>query len=224
MQNKIKDILVDLFPFWNKLSQQDQDFLEQGTIIKKHKKGENIHGGGLDCTGIIGVVSGRLRVYLLSEEGKEVTLFRLLENDICVLSASCIIKNIEFDVYVDAEVDTEIILINSGIYETLGRKNPFADAYIQEMVSMRFSEAMWVMSQVLFMKMDKRLAIFLLEQSNIEESESITLTHQDIADHISTAREVVSRMLKYFANEGLVKVSRKGIEILNREKLQEKAE
>ena len=224
MQNRIKGILAELFPFWGKLSKPDQELLEEGTIIKKYKKGENIHGGGVDCTGIIGVVSGRLRVYLLSDEGKEVTLFRLLEKDICVLSASCIIKNIEFDVYVDAEVATDIILINSGIYETLGRKNPFADAYIQEMVSMRFSEAMWVMSQVLFMKMDKRLAIFLLEQSNIEESDSIKLTHQEIADHMSTAREVVSRMLKYFANEGLVKVSRKGIELINREKIQEKAE
>ncbi|MBK5247606.1 MAG: Crp/Fnr family transcriptional regulator, partial [Peptostreptococcaceae bacterium] len=196
MQNEIKGTLAGMFPFWSKLPPHDRELLEQGTITRKHKKGENIHGGGLDCTGIIGVVSGRLRVYLLSEEGKEVTLFRLLENDICVLSASCIIKNIEFDVYVDAEIDTSIILINSGTYENLGRKNPFAEAYIQEMVSMRFSEAMWVMSQVLFMKMDKRLAIFLLEQSNIEESDSIKLTHQEIADHMSTAREVVSRMLK----------------------------
>jgi len=224
MQKKIEEILAKLFPFWNKLSLLDQEFLEQGTIIKKYIKAENIHGGGLNCTGIIGVVSGRLRVYLLSEEGKEVTLFRLLENDICVLSASCIIKNIEFDVYVDAEVNSETVLINSATYENLSRRNPVADAYIQEMVSMRFSESMWVMSQVLFMKMDKRLAIFLLEQSNIEESNSITLTHQEIADHMSTAREVVSRMLKYFANEGLVKVSRKGIEIINEKKLQEKAE
>jgi CRP/FNR family transcriptional regulator len=224
MQKTIEGILVKLLPFWSKLTLLDREFLVQGTIMKKFKKTENIHGGGLDCTGIIGLVSGRLRVYLLSEEGKEVTLFRLLENDICVLSASCIIKNIEFDVYVDAEVNSEIVLINSVTYENLSRRNSHADAYIKEMVSMRFSEAMWVMSQVLFMKMDKRLAIFLLEQSNIEGSDSITLTHQEIADHMSTAREVVSRMLKYFANEGLVKVSRKGIEIINEKKLQEKAE
>src|SRR5665647_949569 len=130
MQKEIKGILAELFPFWGKLPPQDRDLLEQGTIIKKNKKGENIHGGGLDCTGIIGVVSGRLRVYLLSEEGKEVTLFRLLENDICVLSASCIIKNIEFDVYVDAEIDTDIILINSGTYETLGRKYPVSYTHL----------------------------------------------------------------------------------------------
>lgn len=224
MQKEIKDILKELFPFWSKLSSQDQELLVQGTILKKHKKGENIHGGGLHCTGVLGIVSGRLRVYLLSDEGKEVSLFRLLENDVCMLSASCMIKNIAFDVYVDTEVDTKLLIINPSVYEDVGRRNPFVDHYVQEIISMRFSEAMWVMEQILFMKMDKRLAIFLLEQSNIEESDSITLTHQDIADHMSTAREVVSRMLKYFANEGLVKVSRKGIEIINREKLQEKAE
>ena len=83
---------------------------------------------------------------------------------------------------------------------------------------------MWVMEQILFMNMDRRLAIFLLEQANIEESDTVSLTHQEIADHMSTAREVVSRMLKYFANEGIVRVSRKGIDITDRKKLTEKAE
>ena len=193
-------------------------------IIKKHKKGDNIHGGGLHCTGVLGIISGRLRVYLLSDEGKEVSLFRLLENDVCMLSASCMIKNIAFDVYVDAEVDTELLLISPAVYEGVGRRNPFVDHYVQEIISMRFSEAMWVMEQILFMKMDRRLALFLLDQASIEGSDTISLTHQEIVDHMSTAREVVSRMLKYFGNEGLVRVSRKGIDIINREKLQEKAE
>lgn len=224
MQKQVKDILPGLFPFWKRISIQDQEKLIGGTISKKYNKGESVHGGGLHCTGVIGIVTGRLRVYLLSDEGKEVTLFRLLEHDVCVLSASCMIKNIAFEVNVDAEVETTVLLINPSVYEEVGRRNTFVDSYVQEIISMRFSEAMWVMEQILFMKMDKRLAIFLLEQSNIEESDEISLTHQDIADHMATAREVISRMLKYFTNEGLVKVSRKGIGILNREKLQEKAE
>jgi len=224
MQKQIKDILPGLFPFWKKISPQDQERLIAGTILKKYKRGESVHGGGLHCTGVIGIVTGRLRVYLLSEEGKEVTLFRLLEHDVCVLSASCMIKNIACEVNVDAEGDTTVILLNPSIYEEMGRKNAFVVTYVQEIVSMRFSEAMWVMEQILFMKMDKRLALFLIEQANIEESNEINLTHQDIADHMATAREVISRMLKYFTTEGLVRVSRKGIEILDRQKLQEKAE
>lgn len=224
MQKIIAENLPQLFPFWKKLSPQDHDVLFAGTTSKKYGKGENVHGGGLHCTGVIGIVTGRLRVYLLSPEGKEVTLFRLLEHDVCMLSASCMIKNIAFDVYVDAEIDTEIILVSPLAYENVGKRNDFVVNYVQEIISMRFSEAMWVMEQIVFMNMDKRLAIFLLEQANIEESNEITLTHQEIADHMSTAREVISRMLKYFSNEGIVKVSRKGIEIIDRPKLTEKAD
>lgn len=224
IEKKVSESLPGFFPFWGKMSQYDQEVLISGTNAKKYIKGENIHGGGIHCTGVICIKSGRLRVYLLSPEGKEVTLFRLLEHDVCMLSASCMIKNIAFDVYVDAEIDTEILLISPVTFEDVGKRNSFVINYIQEMISMRFSEAMWVMEQILFMNMDKRLAIFILEQSNIEESDEIKLTHQEIADHISTAREVVSRMLKYFSNEGIVKVSRKGIEIINKAKLIEKAD
>ena len=224
INNKISDSLPGFFPFWNKMPKQDQEILVNGTNTKKYVKGENIHGGGIHCTGVICIKSGRLRVYLLSPEGKEVTLFRLLEHDVCMLSASCMIKNIAFEVYVDAEVDTEIVLISPIAFEDVGKRNSFVINYIQEMISMRFSESMWVMEQILFMNMDRRLAIFLLEQSNLEESDEIKLTHQEIADHMATAREVISRMLKYFSNEGIVKVSRKGIEIIDKLKLVEKAE
>lgn len=224
MQTRISELLAGFFPFWKKLPIQDQEILEGASAIRKYKKGENVHGGGLHCTGVVGIINGRLRVYLLSPEGKEVTLFRLLEHDVCMLSASCLIKNIAFDVYVDAEVDTEIILISPAAYEDVGKRNNFLPAYVQDIITMRFSEAMWVMEQILFMNMDRRLAIFLLEQANIEESDTVSLTHQEIADHMSTAREVVSRMLKYFANEGIVRVSRKGIDITDRKKLTDKAE
>ena len=137
----------------------------------------------------------------------------------CMLSASGLIKNIAFDVYVDAEVDTEIILISPAAYEDVGKRNNFLPAYVQDIITMRFSEAMWVMEQILFMNMDRRLAIFLLEQANIEESDTVSLTHQEIADHMSTAREVVSRMLSYFASEKAVMLSRGSIEITDIDKL-----
>jgi len=163
---------------------------------------------------------GRLRVYLLSEEGREVTLFRLLDHDVCLLSASCVMRNISFDIYVDAEGTTELFVVNSAVYDQIAKANPAVGNFMTEMISMRFSEAMWVMEQILFMKLDKRLAMFLLEESNLESGgDTVTLTHEQIAGHLGSAREVISRMLKYFSNEGILSVSRKGIVILDRKRL-----
>lgn len=221
MERSDRKILAELLPFWDELNEHEQSLIVDNTSLHYYKAGQNIHGRNEYCTGVIAVKKGRLRVYLLSEEGKEVTLFRLLERDVCLLSASCIMKNISFDIYVDAEESTELFIINPATYEDIARNNHSAGKFMTDLISMRFSEAMWVMEQILFMKMDKRLAMFLLEQASLEGGDKITLTHEQIAGHMGTAREVVSRMLKYFSNEGVISVSRKGIIILDRGKLTE---
>lgn len=214
-------LLPELLPFWDKLKEHEKKQILEHTVLNSYQDGQNIHGGHDDCTGVIAVKKGRLRAYLLSEEGKEVTLFRLLGNDVCLLSASCIMRNIAFDIYVDSEGSTELFIVNSTVYDKISRDNPAVGNYMTEMISMRFSEAMWVMEQILFMKMDKRLALFLLEESSLEDSDTITLTHEQIAGHMGSAREVISRMLKYFSGEGIISVSRKGIRILDRKRLAE---
>lgn len=221
MNTDEKKLLAEILPFWKELKEREKNLILTHTILKKYNDGDNIHGGYEDCTGVIAVKSGRLRAYLLSEEGKEITLFRLLSNDVCLLSASCILRNISFAIYVDAEGPTELFVIKPGTYDEIAKENPKVNSFMTELLSMRFSEAMWVMEQILFMKFDKRLAIFLIDQSNLEGGDTIKLTHEQIAGHMGSAREVVSRMLKYFANEGLIQVSRKGITILNRKKLSE---
>lgn len=221
MEHADRKLLSELLPFWDKLKDEERNQIVEHTILNSYKDGQNIHGGYEDCTGVIAVKSGRLRVYLLSEEGKEVTLFRLLDHDVCLLSASCIMRNISFDIYVDAEGPVEIFVVNSAVYDKIAKENPAVGSFMTEMISMRFSEAMWVMEQILFMKLDKRLAMFLLEQANLENSDTITLTHEQIAGHMGSAREVISRMLKYFSGEGILSVSRKGIKIIDRKKLME---
>ena len=136
-----------------------------------------------------------------------------------MLSASCIIKNISFDIHVSAETKTELYLISSAVYDKIAKENSKVGDFMNEIISMRFSEAMWIVEQLLFMKLDRRVALFLLEQSAFEESDVITLTHEQIANHLGTAREVISRMLKYLANESILSVSRKGIAILDRKAL-----
>lgn len=219
MERPDRDLLPGLLPFWDKLKEPEKKQILEHTILNFYKDGQNIHGGHEDCTGVIAVKKGRLRVYLLSDEGKEVTLFRLLENDVCLLSASCIMHNISFDIHVDAEGPAELFVINSSVYDRISRDNSAVGNFMTEMISMRFSEAMWVMEQILFMKMDRRLAMFLLEEASLEDGDTITLTHEQIAGHMGSAREVISRMLKYFSGEGIVSVSRKGIRILDRKRL-----
>ncbi len=221
MEQSDRKLLSELLPFWDQLKEQEKKLIYEHTVSNSYINGQNVHGGQEDCTGVIAVKKGRLRAYLLSEEGKEVTLFRLLDHDVCLLSASCIMRNISFDIYVDAEGPTELFVVNSATYDLIAKDNQAVGNFMTEMISMRFSEAMWVMEQILFMKLDRRLALFLLEQASLENGDTITLTHEQIAGHMGSAREVISRMLKYFSNEGILSVSRKGIKILDRKRLTE---
>ncbi|MEI7884167.1 MAG: Crp/Fnr family transcriptional regulator [Clostridia bacterium] len=212
--------LSSAFDFWPMLSTQEQDLLSQNAAAILHDQGENIHSGSNDCVGVILVKSGVLRSYILSAEGKEITLYRLYPGDICVLAASCLIKNITFDVHIDAEVASEILLINSATYNQLVQKNIYMENFTLRLVIDRFSDVMWAMEQILFMSFDQRLAVFLLDEASKNGSLEILLTHEQVAKYMGSAREVVSRMLKYFVAEGSVSLSRGAITILDKKKLQ----
>lgn len=134
-----------------------------------------------------------------------------------MLSASCILQNITFDVCVEAEEDTEALLIPSAQYQKLIKQNIYAENFTYSLVIDRFSNVMWAMEQLLFMRFDKRLAIFLLDELSKTGNPRINLTHEQIAKYMGSAREVVSRMLKYFAKEGMIEMSRGGIRILDKE-------
>lgn len=167
---------------------------------------------------------GQLRAFVLSEGGKEITLFRLFELDFCLFTASCVFSGIQFDVSIEVEKDTEFWLIPPNVYRELMEKSTAVANYTNELMASRFSEVMWLIEQVMFKSFDKRLAAFLLEESNIENSDRLEITHERIANHLGSAREVVTRMLKYFQNEGAVKLSRGAVEITDRKKLSEIAD
>ena len=209
---KCEPLLKKSFPFWEGLSESDRLDLMNGAGCAEFKKGQNIHNGTV-CTGIIFVKTGCLRVYILSEEGKEITLYRIFAGDVCVLSASCVLDSITFDVYVDAEEDSRCCILSPGSYARVSERNPSMKIFLLEKTVSRFSDVMWVMQQILFMSFDKRLAIFLLSESEKSGSPEIKLTHEQIAKYMGSAREVVSRMLKYFSSEGYVELSRGGVTI-----------
>lgn len=207
--------------FWDKLSESEINLLENNIANVSYKKGFNLHGTDNECLGVLLIKKGELRVYILSEDGREITLYRLLPGDVCVLSASCVINSITFDVHIDAECDTDVYLINIGAFSKLCNQNVYVENFAYKNTNERFSDVMWAMEQILFMSFDKRLAIFLLDEITKTNSNDLHLTQEQIAKYIGSAREVVSRMLKVFQSEGILEQSRGSIHIVDREKLRE---
>lgn len=208
------------FPIWTKLTPSQQNTITGNLIRRSAKKGEIIHHGGMDCTGLFVIETGQFRAYILSDEGREVTVYRLFDLDICLLSASCMIRSIRFDITIEAEKDTEFWIIPAEIYQQIMETSAPVANYTNEIMADRFSEVMWLVEQILWKHMDKRVAAFLLEESAIENSNRLQITHETIANHLGTHREVVTRMLRYFQNEGMVKLNRGVVEIMDSQKLQ----
>lgn len=209
---------ADYFPIWDKLNEQERALLSDSVYEKNIEAGTMVKSGG-DCLGLMLVKSGQLRAYVQSDEGKEVTLYRLLSRDMCLFSASCMMKNIQFEVSISAEKDTSVWVIPLDVYENLMKKSAVVANYTSELMSARFTDVMWLIEQIMWKSFDKRLAEFLVEESAVEESDELNITHDQIARHLGTAREVVTRMLKYFQTEGIVTLERGVVKIISRDKL-----
>ena len=211
--------LSELFPIWDKLTPQQQSLLSQTLVSQSVSKGHVIHNGSLTCSGLLLVRSGQLRAYSLSDEGREITLYRLFDRDICLFSASCIMRSIQFEVIIQAEKDSQICFVPPQVLKQLMEQSAPVANFTNELMATRFSEVMWLMEQIMWKSMDKRLATFLLEETAIEDSNVLKITHEAIANHIGTHREVITRMLRYFQSEGMVKLTRGTVQILDEEKL-----
>ena len=213
--------LRDFFPIWNQLASGQQETLIESTIQRAIPKGTLLHSGSMDCTGLLLVQHGQLRAYILSEEGREITLYRLLEGDICLFSASCMMRSIQFEVMIEAEKDTELWVIPADSYKSvMDQSAPLAN-FTNEVMAGRFSDVMWLLEQILWKRFDQRLAGFLLEESALEGTNELKITHETIGSHLGNPREVVTRMLRYFQSEGLVKLSRGTVEITDANKLEQ---
>ena len=213
----------DYFPVWNRLTAAQQNQLLSGLTSRKAKKGTILHNGSADCTGLLLIKTGQLRAYILSDEGREITIYRLFDRDMCLFSASCILNSIQFEITITAEKDTEFWLIPSELYKNLLTESAPLANYTNELMAARFSDVMWLIEQVLWKSLDKRLATFLLEEAAIEDSNELKITHEIIANHLGSHREVITRMLRYFQSDGIVKLSRGKITLLNPERLEELA-
>lgn len=203
----------EVFPVWDQLTQAQQATLERAAVCTHAPKGTVLHNGSADCLGLLLVCSGQLRGYILSQEGREITLYRLFERDMCLFSASCMLQSIQFDIQIQVEKDAAFWVIPPDVYKALMEQSAAVANYTNEVMSTRFSEVMWLMEQVMWKSFDKRLADFLLQESVLEGTTHLELTHEKIANHMGSAREVVTRMLRYFQQEGLVSLSRGAVDL-----------
>ena len=210
----------DYFPVWNRLTAAQQNRLLTGLTSRKVKKGTILHNGSADCTGLLLIKTGQLRAYILSDEGPgnydlppvrpgHVPVLRLLYSKFHTVRD-----------YDHSEKDTEFWLIPSELYKNLLTESAPLANYTNELMAARFSDVMWLIEQVLWKSLDKRLAAFLLEEAAIEDSNELKITHEIIANHLGSHREVITRMLRYFQSEGIVKLSRGKITLLNPERLE----
>ena len=212
---------ANYFPIWDKLTPAQQKKIEDASYYREVPKGMVLHSGETNCLGIVLIQSGQLRAYSISGEGREVTLYRLFDYDTCIFTASCAMPNIMFDMVIEAEKDSEVMIIPPDVYNAVLMESAPLANYHNQVISSRFSEVMWLMEQIMWKSFDKRLAAFLLDESALENLDSLKTTHEKIANHMGTAREVVTRMLKYFQNEGMVKLTRGTVELVDIKRLRQ---
>ena len=211
----------EYLPFWDKLTTDQQQHISQMVEYRQIKKGTHIHDSSEECLGLVIVRSGQLRAYILSEDGREITISRLFEYDVSLLSASCVMPDMQFNVMIDAEKDSSFWSIPACLFKNLVDESLAVSNYSRNLLSSNFSELMWLMEQIMWKSVDKRLAEFLLEETRLEGSDALIITHEKIANHMGTAREVVTRMLRYFQSEGMVKLTRGCIELTDKKRLEE---
>ncbi len=205
---------IEYFPFYRQLDPEGKKLMEQAVFEREVKKGEMVYDG-VNCLGLTAVVQGTLRAYTISEEGKEITLYRLFAHDVCLFAASCKMRNVDFEIMVSAKEDTKIAVLPADVFEKFSKTSIAFANYMNELLSSRFSDVMWIMDQVMNKSIDKRLAAFLLEEAQMGRKEMISITHEQAARELGTAREVITRMLKHLQDEGLIRISRGAVEIID---------
>lgn len=210
---------MKIFSFCSQLNQTEKELIQKSVQTQKYEKGMVMHRSENSCKGLMAVLTGQLRTYILSDEGREVTLFRVYEGEVCVLSASCLMDSISFDVMIEAAEDTEVLIIPSVILNQVMGDNPYVELYLYKAAAEKFSEVMWTMQQILFQKIDQRVAQFLWDEMLRSNSQIIKITHDELARYIGSAREVVTKVLKYLSVEKAVELRRGQIIVSDKEKL-----
>jgi CRP/FNR family transcriptional regulator len=211
--------ILPKIPFWANLSSEEKAIVSQRALTKHFNKDQIASSNSSACLGVILILSGGIRVSLISDEGREITLYRAKAGEFCVSTASCVIRQLTFEAIVTAEEDTTVLVIPSSITSRLMESNVHVRAFVFERETERYSQTIWAIQQMLFKRFDQRLASYFIDVYISSGSAEIKKTQEEIARDVNSAREVVARTLKDFAAKGLVEIKRGKIVIKNAEGL-----
>ena len=192
-----------LFPFWRQLTQPQKDRLFEEVREVHYDQHAPVRAAGDSCLGILYVKAGGLRLSLLSEEGREASIARLDAGQVCVLSASCVLSAVTFDVEITAEEESDVLVLPSHVFGPLMAENIYVECFVYRTATELFSDVIGAVERLLFMTLEQRVAI----------------TQEAIALGIASAREAVTRALRQMAARGLVEVFRGGVKLLDRKAL-----
>lgn len=217
--NEFEEKFATMFPFWDKLTSEEKQSVANAHSIRRFPKGSLIDS----CYGFLGVMSGEIKVYVVSEEGREITLYKAEAGECGVMATQKAIKGADVEMSIMATKDCELLLIGAATYSRLTESNVYVRSITYELMAKRLTEALWVMREIVFSRFDKRLASYLVglcekltkNTENAEQTYEIRITQDTIAEEVNSAREVVARMLKRFALAGLVELRRGSIVIKN---------
>ena len=198
------DEMLKTLPYWDSLTNEEQEQVAKQAVVLHFKKGDVLYGPDVECVGQIHILKGRTRAYILSDEGREITLFRVEEGDNCILSASCVLAYITFDSFMVADKDTDLVSVPVKLYGDLCDNNVHVRCFTYELASRRFSQVVYSMEDILFARLDRRLAAWLLREHETTGSLSIRMTQEELAQQVNSVRETVGRLLKRFAEEGMI--------------------
>ncbi|MGI6069184.1 MAG: Crp/Fnr family transcriptional regulator [Blautia sp.] len=210
---------LEELPFWKQLSDPSKALLRDGIQSIQYPAGAQVASTDSDCLGTLFVQKGIMRVYLLSEDGKEATIYRLHPGEVCVLTASCLISGITFDVQIDAETACDTLLIPSRILSVLMEENVYVENYVYKLTTEHFSKVISAMERIFFLSLRQRIAAFLIDESAEQNTNTLSITQEQMARAIGSAREAVSRTLKQMTKEGILDVTRGGLQILDKSRL-----
>jgi CRP/FNR family transcriptional regulator len=218
-----RDSLTDAFPFLTTLPGRGQESFSAHAVRKSLDDGQILVGAGNDCAYLPFVMSGSLRIYKISESGKELTLYRIARGESCILTTTCILNGNSFPAIAQAEGPTDVVLIPSRLFVGYVEEYPQWRRFVFGLYSKRLEMVLTLVEEVAFRHVDSRIAAFLLKNASVGEN-TVERTHQQIASEVGTSREVVSRILKDFETAGIVATLRAKIKILDPGGLEKRAE
>ncbi len=214
----LADSTFVMYPFLEKISLDSRRAIEKNSKSYFFKNKSNIIFKGDKVGGAYLVESGCLRVYNIDAKGKEITLYTVLPGESCLLALNCVFSDLRYPAWVDVDSPlTKVLMIPSGIYRQLYVKENAIRDFTFNILSARIFDLMSTLEETTSCELDYRLASFLIRRS--DNSGIVYISHQDIASHLGTAREVVSRLLKQFEKNGLLKTARGCITLTDIKKL-----